>query len=88
MPEVLKTARARRANLETLRVELEAQETSERFKVGERKQSETLFKRPSPGQTSGSALVSKDGEEFKIRCAYCNAPHYSASCDSVTDPTK
>ena len=29
------------------------------------------------------ALVAKGPEEFKIRCAYCESLHYSASCDKV-----
>lgn len=32
-----------------------------------------------------SALFTKTTGEFKIRCAFCNELHYSASCEKVTD---
>ena len=32
--------------------------------------------------------MSRESGEFKVNCAYCNALHYSASCQSVTDPAK
>ncbi|CAB4006955.1 G2 M phase-specific E3 ubiquitin- ligase, partial [Paramuricea clavata] len=36
----------------------------------------------------GSTLLSQEEVQFKIRCVYCNTPHYSASCPTVTDLTK
>ena len=73
--------------IETLRVEIEVREASERFKIGERqKQGENPTRRVP--QTTGSTLLSRESGEFKVNCAYCNALHYSASCQSVTDPAK
>ena len=73
--------------IETLRVEIEVREASERFKIGERqKQGENPTRRVP--QTTGSTLLSMESGEFKVNCAYCNALHYSASCQTVTDPAK
>ena len=72
--------------LEILRKEIEATEASERFKVAERqKHYESLPRKPLP--TMGNTLLSQE-KEFKIRCVYCDAPHYSASCPTVTDLAK
>ena len=73
--------------LEILRKEVEAREASERFKVAERqKHYEPSPRKPLP--TIGSTLLSQEEVQFKIRCVYCNSPHYSASCPTVTDLTK
>lgn len=76
--------------LDILRLETEAREASERFKVGERpRPSESPPRRFTP--STSRTLVSNEGRnerDFKIRCAYCNAPHYSASCNAITCPTK
>ena len=73
--------------LEILQKEIEAREASERFKVAERqKHYEPSPRKPLP--TIGSTLLSQGEVQFKIRCVYCNAPHYSASCPTVTDLTK
>ena len=73
--------------IETLRVEIEVREASERFKIGERqKQGENPTRRVP--QTTGSTLLSRESGEFKVNWAYCYALHYSASCQSVTDPAK
>ena len=71
--------------IETLRVEIEVRETSEWFKIGERqKQGENPTQRVP--QTTGSTVLSRESGQFKVNCPYCNALHYSASCQSVTDP--
>ena len=71
--------------MNNIREEVEACETSKGGKI-------TEFKSPgSFGQNrvstnrspSASALVST---EIHIQCAYCGAPHYSASCDKVVSP--
>ncbi len=73
--------------LEILRKEIEAREASERFKVAERqKHHEPSPRKPLPA--IGSTLLSQEEGQFKICCVYCNAPHYSASCHTVTDLTK
>ena len=73
--------------LEILRKEIEAREASERFKVAERqKHYEPSPRKPLP--TIESTLLSQEEVQFKIRCVYCNSPHYSASCPTVTDLTK
>ena len=73
--------------LEILRVETEVREASERFKVGEPPKKQSDGPRTYP-PSMGKTLFSQESDEFKIRCAFCDAPHYSASCQVVTDAVK
>ena len=73
--------------LEILRVETEVREASERFKVGEPPKKQSDGPRTYP-PSMGKTLLSQESDEFKIRCAFCDAPHYSASCQVVTDAVK
>ena len=76
--------------LNVTKVKVEAREASEmamaKFKKKRRRDS-------SPGRYSkcrnqtptAHSLVSQQGRIFKIKCAYCQNEHYSASCSVVRD---
>ena len=70
--------------MEAIKSEVEARETSEGTRVGQHKLSSHDSVLPKPPRSqylpSTSALVSNN---FKVQCAYCEGPHYSASCDKV-----
>ena len=65
--------------LDTIKVEIEAREVSEGVQS-----SLQSTKKPVVQPTVG-AFVANGGnsEKFQIRCAFCEEPHYSASCESV-----
>ena len=72
--------------LDTIKSEIDAREASEGAKssgVENRKPpiNPTHDNRNIP--PNANALVAKGPKEFKIRCAYCESLHYSASCDMV-----
>ena len=66
--------------LNTIKLEIEAWEVSE----GVRSSHQQQGKRPG-GQPTVGAFVTKgkNPENFRIRCVYCEEPHYSASCEKV-----
>ena len=70
-----------------IKVEVEAQETSEGVKLGtSRPLGQPPYRNPSstyPTQSTASALVCSN--QFKIRCAYCGEDHFSASCSKITN---
>ena len=71
--------------LETIRKEIEAREASDQVKLNDSRSHPSLEwnknQHPMP-----QALFSKQnqGDSTRIRCAYCNEQHYSASCEKVT----
>jgi len=75
--------------MKVIKSEVEARETSEGARVGQHKQlshDSVHPKQPkNPYLPSASALVSND---YKVRCAYCEGSHYSASCDKVRAVTE
>ena len=66
--------------LNTIKLEIEAREVSE----GVRSSHQQQGKRPG-GQPTVGAFVTKgkNPDNFRIRCVYCEEPHYSASCEKV-----
>ena len=70
--------------MSVVKAEVEAREASEGAKLGQSRPSTSTYsgQRAPSGHhiPSASTLVSN---EFKLRCAYCKGPHYSASCDKV-----
>ena len=69
-----------------IKVEVEARETSEGVKFNlSRPPGQPPSRNPSsphPPQSTASALLSSN---FKVKCAYCNEDHFSASCSKITD---
>ena len=65
--------------LDTIKVEIEAREVSEGV------QSSLQSTKKHVVQPTVGAFVVNGGnsEKFQIRCAFCEEPHYSASCESV-----
>ncbi len=65
--------------LDTIKVEIEAREVSEGV------QSSLQSTKKHVVQPTVGAFVANGGnsEKFQIRCAFCEEPHYSASCESV-----
>ena len=43
-------------------------------------------KLPRNSTSTAKSLYVKEGNKMKIQCVYCNKFHFSASCESVTDP--
>ena len=75
--------------LNVIKVEVEAREASEmtmaKTSEGRKSQSpgrESKFRNQTP---TANSLVSQRGASFKIKCAYCQNEHYSASCGVVRD---
>ena len=75
--------------LNVIKVEVEAREASEmtmaKTSEGGKSQSpgrESKFRNQTP---TANSLVSQQGGSFKIKCAYCQNEHYSASCGVVRD---
>ena len=69
-----------------IKKEVEAREASERIKADQHvRQQSSKWQGHKP--TAGSFL-SKDDQNYTVRCAYCKELHYSASCTKVTDPEK
>ena len=65
-----------------LRSKLTARESGEGNKTSENRRLPGNNNNSKPHTLSGaSALLTKSSGESKIRCAYCNGLHYSASCD-------
>ena len=71
--------------LETIRKEIEAREASDQVKLNDSRSHPSLERNKNQHPTS-QALFSKQnqGDSTRIRCAYCNEQHYSASCEKVT----
>ena len=72
--------------LDTIKSEIDAREASEGAKssgVENRKPPINPIHDNRNIPQNANALVAKGPEEFKIRCAYCESLHYSASCDMV-----
>ena len=65
--------------LEAIRKEVEAREACDCVKVNEVKPPPPP---PKGSQSTANALLAKQQEQ-RIRCAYCNENHYSASCERV-----
>ena len=69
-----------------IKVEVEARETSEGVKFSLSKPPGQPPSRnpssPHPPPSTASALLSSN---FKVKCAYCNEDHFSASCSKITD---
>lgn len=61
---------------------MEGRELSEGVKAGEDRNP----KLPRNSTSTAKSLYVKEGNEMKIQCVYCNKFHFSASCESVTDP--
>ena len=72
--------------LKTIKFEVEAREMSEATRSGEKTFNRDKSSRPS---TAGAFVVTRDDKDdassFKIKCAYCQGLHYSASCEKVKD---
>ena len=75
--------------LEVIRQEVEAREISEGVKTNVNLEKVN----PKPQRTpTANALLSQDGTQtsplkgIQVKCAYCKGGHFSASCESVTDP--
>ena len=66
--------------LTTLRQEVEAREASEGSTINVMK-TPAQQSRP-PSNSTASSLVANS---YNVRCVYCNASHFSASCDKVVD---
>ena len=75
--------------LEVIRQEVEAREISEGVKTIVNL--EKVNSKPQRTPTA-NALLSQDGTQtsllkgIQVKCAYCKGGHFSASCESVTDP--
>ena len=72
--------------LETIKREIEAREASEAVKANANTQkpfNAAPQRRPPP--TTSTFVSKEENSQFKIRCAYCNGLHYSASCEHMTD---
>ena len=80
--------------LQIIKFELEAREISEATKSSEKPGLPTISHKrdgtkPPQSPTGRSLVVESDDNNTnhaKINCAYCNALHYSASCEKVKDP--
>ena len=66
--------------LTTLRQEVEAREASEGSTINVMK-TPAQQSRP-PSNSTASSLVANS---YNVRCVYCNASNFSASCDKVVD---
>ena len=69
--------------LTVIKAEVEVREISDTVKVTEQKQ---VIPRKVP-QPTASALVVTEGGSSKIICVYCKGKHFSASCETIADPT-
>ena len=71
--------------METIRKEIEAREASDQVKLNDSRSHPSLERSKNQHPTS-QALFSKQnqGDSTRIRCAFCNEQHYSASCEKVT----
>ena len=65
-----------------VQTKVDAREASENIKLKSRTQSGSRGQAQGSSNPTASALLS---QSHHIRCVYCNAPHYSASCDKVCD---
>ena len=63
-----------------LRQEVEAREVSEGSTINVMR-NPVQFSRP-PSNPTASSLVANS---YNVHCVYCNAPHFSASCDKVLE---
>jgi hypothetical protein len=77
--------------LDVIQKEVEAREVCENIKT----HSDNPNKKPNVpvprGLGSASALLASGSgvtNQFSIRCAFCQKPHYSASCEDVCDVNK
>ena len=68
--------------LDTIKAEIEARESSEGAKTSGT-ETRKLANNKNPSLFGASALLTKNEGDAKIRCAYCDNFHYSASCDVV-----
>ena len=70
--------------MSVVKAEVEAREASEGAKLGQCRPSTSTYsgQRAPSGHQIPSASTSVSNE-FKLQCAYCKGPHYSASCDKV-----
>ena len=66
--------------LTVIKAEVETREISDTVKVTEQKQA-------IPREPTASALVVTEGGSSKIICVYCKGKHFSASCETIADPT-
>lgn len=73
--------------LEVIRQEVEAREISDGVKTN------VNLEKPKPNgnRPTSSTLLSHDGKRpsprvNQVKCVYCGGIHYSASCESVSDP--
>ena len=71
--------------LDVIRQEVEAKEISERVRATDQKPSTYHRNRPSTASALFSKAELNDKGSSLIKCVYCEAPHYSASCAKVTD---
>ena len=71
--------------LDVIRQEVEAKEISERVMATDQKPSTYHRNRPSTASALFSKAEPNDKGSSVIKCVYCEAPHYSASCAKVTD---
>lgn len=71
--------------LEVIRQEVKAKEISERVRATDQKPSTYHRNRPSTASALFSKAEPNDKGSSVIKCVYCEAPHYSASCAKVTD---
>ena len=71
--------------LETIRKEIEAREASDQVKLNDSRSHPTLERNKNQHPTSQALFSNQNqGDSTRIRCAYCNEQHYSASCEKVT----
>lgn len=69
-----------------IKLEVEAREASDGTRVTKDKLFDERKSRAAPPSTASAFLVNKESRAqggFKIQCAFCNAPNYSASCEKV-----
>ena len=71
--------------LETIRKEIEAREASDQVILHDSRSPATIERNKHQHPTAQALLSNQNqGDSTKIRCAYCNEQHYSASCEKIT----
>ena len=75
--------------LKTIKFEVEAREMSETTRSSEKVHNNKDKSNTNRTSTAGAFVVTRDDKDgasnFKVRCAYCQELHYSASCEKVND---
>lgn len=77
--------------LNIIRKEVEAREVCENVETSNDNQNKKSNASYHRGLSSASALFTKEsglGNQVSIRCAFCQKPHFSTSCENVRDINK